>query len=61
MSSAFKRGEEKNVKKSIDVSIKKSIELLDKYNNLNEYYDDLSARRVLDDANEDKLRYNTKN
>jgi len=46
---------------SIDVSLRKSIELLDKYDNLNEYYDDLSAKRVLHNADDDELKYKREN
>ena len=41
----------------MDLSFKKSIELLNKYDNLNEYYDDLSAKRVLHNADDNELKY----
>ena len=42
-----------DLQQSIDQSVKKSIQLLERYEDLNEYYDDLSAKRVLGEDEED--------
>lgn len=55
-SSELKRKNLQKNKESIDISLKKSIELLGEYENLNEYYDDLSAKRVLQNADDEKIK-----
>ena len=63
--SSFKGYQEVNLRdqklKSIDITLQKSIELLDQYNNMNEYYDDVSAKRVLHDAEENELEFKGEN
>jgi hypothetical protein len=41
----------------MDISFKKSIELIDKYDTLNEFYDEKSARRALHNADDNELKY----
>ena len=58
-SSAMERVNLKKNKNSIDISLKKSIDLLDHYDNLIEHHDDLSAQRVLHNADDDNLKFKT--